>query len=100
MTWDYEGANVIYFPSQKEVEYDVNISWLLEDLLYKVIPLRFYVRIKSVMDREHAFIAWDPYGMNVKYLPLHVLDVLNLPEDLLYENILIEFHVYDTQDYF
>jgi hypothetical protein len=26
MTWDYEGADVIYFPSQEEGKYDVDIS--------------------------------------------------------------------------
>lgn len=44
MTWHYESANVIYFLSQEEGKYDVNISWLLKDILYKNIPLTLYVR--------------------------------------------------------
>jgi hypothetical protein len=42
--------------------------------------------------------------MNIKYLPcvfeVYVLDVSNLPEDLLYENILTKLHVYNTRYYF
>jgi len=43
--------------------------------------------------------------MNVKYLPcvfegVYVLDISNLPKDLLYEDIPMKFLVYDTQDYF
>lgn len=42
--------------------------------------------------------------MNIKYLPcvfeVYVLDVSNLPEDLLYENILMKLHVYNTRYYF
>jgi hypothetical protein len=43
--------------------------------------------------------------MIIKYLPcafekVHVLNVSNLLEDLLYEDIPMEFHVYDTQNYF
>jgi hypothetical protein len=73
--------------------------------LYKDIPLTLYVKIENVMDRENVFIACDHNGTNVKYLPcafegVYVLDVSNLYEDLLYENISIEFHVYDTRDYF
>jgi hypothetical protein len=83
----------------------VDISQLSEDLLYKDIPLTLYVKIVNVMDRESVFIAWDHNGTNVKYLPcvfkgVYVLDVSNLPEDLLYENILTKFHVYGTQDCF
>ncbi len=51
MTWDYERADVIYFLSQEDGKYDVSISWLLKDLLYKDIPLTLYVRTKNVMDR-------------------------------------------------
>jgi hypothetical protein len=52
-----------------------------------------------------VFIAWDRNGMNVKYLPctfegIYVLDILNLHEDLLYEDILMELHVYNTRYYF
>jgi hypothetical protein len=42
--------------------------------------------------------------MNVKYLPcafeVYVLDVSNLPKDLLYEEILTKLHVYNTRYYF
>jgi hypothetical protein len=43
--------------------------------------------------------------MNVKYLPcvfegVYVLDISNLPGDLLYEDIPMKFLVYETQDYF
>ncbi len=83
----------------------MDISWLLEDLLYKDIPLTLYVKTKNVMDKESTFIAWDHNGTNVKYLPcvfkgVYVLDVSNLLEDLLYDDTPTKFHVYDTQDYF
>jgi hypothetical protein len=101
VTWDYEGADVIYFPSLEEGQYDVDIFSLPKDLLYKDIPLTLYVKTKNVMDRENVFIAWDHNGTRVKYLPcafegVYVLDVSNLLEDLLYKDTPIEFHVYDT----
>jgi hypothetical protein len=58
VTWDYEGEDVIYFPSQKKCQYDVHIYQILEDLLYKDIPLTLYVRTKNVMDQGecvHSF---------------------------------------------
>jgi hypothetical protein len=51
------GANVIYFLGQKESQYHVDILRLLEDLLYKDIPLTLYVKIENVMDRESVFIT-------------------------------------------
>jgi type VI protein secretion system component Hcp len=67
--------------------------------------LTLYVRIENVMDKESVFIAWDHNGTNVKYLAytlkgVYVLDVSNLPEDLLYKDIPTKFHVYNTHDYF
>ncbi len=93
VTWVYERANVIYFLGQEEGRYDVDISWLSKDLLYKDIPLTLYVRIDNVMDKENVFITWDHNGTNVKYLPcvfkgIYVLDFSNLHEDLLYEDTL------------
>jgi hypothetical protein len=38
MTWVYEGAYIIYFSSQEENQYYVDISQLPKDLLYKDIP--------------------------------------------------------------
>ncbi len=43
--------------------------------------------------------------MDVKYLPcmfdgIYVLDVMNMPENLLYKGILGDLHVYNTHDYF
>jgi hypothetical protein len=70
----------------------VDIFWLLEDLLYKDIPLTLYVKVENVMDKESVFIAWDHNGTNVKYFPcafkeVYLLDVSNLPTDLLYKDI-------------
>jgi len=83
----------------------VDISQLPKDLLYKDIPLTLYVKTKNVIARENVSIVYDHNGANVKYLPcaferVYVLNVSNLHEDLLYEDIPIEFHVYDTHDYF
>jgi hypothetical protein len=83
----------------------VDIFRLLDDLLYKDIPLTLHVRTNNVMDKESVFITRDHNSTNVKYLPcafegVYVLDVSNLLKDLLYEDILTKFHVYDTQDYF
>jgi hypothetical protein len=44
MTWDYENINVIYFLGQDKEKYDVDISQLSKDILYKDIPLTLYVR--------------------------------------------------------
>jgi len=68
VTWDYEGANVIYFPTPKEGKYDVDICQLPKDLLYKDMPLTLYVRIERVIDKENVFITWDHNGINVKYV--------------------------------
>jgi hypothetical protein len=105
MPWDYEGENVIYLSSEEEGEYHMYIVKLSEDLLFKEIPMAFYVNIKHVMDREQVFITWDHNGVNVKYLSFmfegaYVLDVTNMLEGLLDEDILGELHVYDTHDYF
>jgi hypothetical protein len=101
VTWDYEGVDVICFLGQKEGQYDVDIFLLFEDLLYKDIPLTLYVRFENVMDKESVFITWDHNGTSVRYLPcafegVYVLDVSNLPKNVLYKDISIEFHVYDT----
>jgi hypothetical protein len=54
------------------------------------------------MDKESVFITWDHNGINVKCLPsaferIYVLNVLNLPKDLLHEDILMELHVYNNK---
>jgi hypothetical protein len=66
----------------------VDISQLLEDLLYKEIPLTLCVSTKNVMDRVCVFIAWDQNGVNIKYFlfafeGIYVLDVSNLLEDFV-----------------
>jgi len=104
LTWDYEGGGVIYFSNKAKGKYHVDITWLSEDLLYKDIPMTFHVNIEGVMDDKH-FIVWNYNGVNVKYLPcafdsVHVLDVMNMHEDFLYNDILGELHVYNTHDYF
>jgi hypothetical protein len=53
------------------------------------------------MDRESVFINPDHNGINVKCLPcafegVYVLNVLNFSKDLLYEDISMELHVYNT----
>jgi hypothetical protein len=101
VTWVYERVDVIYFPSQEEGQYDVDIFWLPEDLLYKDLTLTLYVRTENVMDKESVFKVWDHNGTNVKYFPwafegVYVLDVSNLLEDLLYKDIPTKFHVYNT----
>jgi hypothetical protein len=65
------------------------------------MPLTLYIKTENAMDNKSVFIAWDHNGTSVKYLPcvfkgVYVLDVSNFPEDLLYEDIPIKFHVYDT----
>ncbi len=86
VTWDYEGANVIYFLGQGKGQYDVDIFLLFEHLLYKDIPLTLYVKTKNVTDMESVFITWDHNGTSVKYLPcvfkrVYVLDVSNFPKE-------------------
>lgn len=44
----------------EEGEYHVDIIRLSKDLLYKEIPMTFYVNTKHVVDKEQIFIAWDP----------------------------------------
>jgi hypothetical protein len=105
VTWNYEGVDVIYFPSHEEGKYHVDNLGLPKDLLYKDIQSTLYVNIENVMDRKCVFIAWDHNGMSIKYLPcvfegIYVLDISNLHEGLLYEDIPMKFFVYDTQDYF
>lgn len=63
----------------------MDISQLLEDLLYKEIPLTLYVNTKNVRDKVYVFIAWDQNGVNIKYFlcafeGIYVLDVSNLLE--------------------
>jgi hypothetical protein len=63
-----------------------------------------HVNSEGVMDKEH-FMVWNYNGVDVNYLPcvfddVHVLDVMNMPEDLLYNDIPREFHVYNTNHYF
>jgi hypothetical protein len=65
------------------------------------MPLTLYIRTENAMGKESVFIALDYNGTSVKYLPcafkeVYVLDVSNLPKDLLYEDIPTKFHVYDT----
>ncbi len=83
----------------------MDMYWFPEDLLYKNIPLTLYVRTDNIMDKKCVFIAWDHNGMIIKYFScvfekVHVLNVSNLLEDLLYEDIPMELHVYDIQNYF
>jgi hypothetical protein len=51
MTWDYEGEDLKYFLDQEDGKYNMNISWLLKNLLYKDIPVTLYVRTENVLDR-------------------------------------------------
>jgi hypothetical protein len=89
----------------KEGEHHVDITQLSDDLLHKNIPMTFYVNNEHVVDSEQRFIAWDHNGVNVKDLPcvfdgVYVLDLTNIPKDLLYKDIPKELHVYHTHDYF
>ncbi len=93
------------FAMQKRRKYHVDIACLSKDLLYKEIPMTFYVNIEHVMKRKRVFIAWVHNGVKVKYLPcafegIYVLNLINMPKDLLYENIHGELRIYDTHDYF
>jgi hypothetical protein len=56
VTWDCEGADVIYFPSHGKGEHHVDNLQLPKDL-YKDIQLTLYVNIENVMDRECVFIV-------------------------------------------
>lgn len=83
----------------------MDISRLQKDLLYKEIPLTLYVNNEQVVDGEWVFAAWNYKSANVKYLSctfegVYALDVINMPKDLLYKDILKELHVYDIHDYF
>ncbi len=105
VTWDYEGKDVMYLLGKERWEYHVDIAWLSEYLLYKDIPMTFYVNNEDVMDGEQMFIVWDYNSVDVKYLPctfdgIYILDVTNMLEDLLYNDIPRELHVYNTHDYF
>ncbi len=67
--------------------------------------MTFYANNESVMDGEQMFTVWDHNGVDVKYLScvfngIYVLDVKNMPKDLLYNDIPRELHVYNTHDYF
>ncbi len=57
VTWDYEGAYVIYFLGQEEGQYHVDISQLPKDLLNKDKPLTLYVRLENAMDKDSVFIT-------------------------------------------
>jgi hypothetical protein len=41
--WDHNGTNVKYFPCMFEKVYVLDVSNLLEELLYKDIPTKFHV---------------------------------------------------------
>jgi hypothetical protein len=104
MTWVFEGEDVIYFPSLEKGQYDVDISWLLKDLLYKDIPLTLYFKTENVMDSESVFIAWITMAWMLN-ISMHIQKGLcfgffNLHEDLLYKDIRTKFHVNNTWDYF
>jgi hypothetical protein len=104
VTWACEGGDVICFLGKAKGEYHVDIIWLSEYLLYKDISMTVHVNNEGVMDKEHL-IVWNYNGVDVKYLPcvfddVHVLDVMNMPKDLLYNDIFREFHVYNTHHYF
>lgn len=46
--------NLMYFPSQDEGKYHVNIVQLPEDLLYKEVPLTLYVSNEQVVKRNEC----------------------------------------------
>jgi hypothetical protein len=52
ITWDYKEKHLMYFPSQDEGKYHVNIVQLPEDLLYKEVPLTLYVSNEQVAKGE------------------------------------------------
>jgi len=95
----------MYFPSQEKGEYHVDIVWLLEDLLYKEIPLILYVSSEQLVKGDQMFVTWDYKSADVKYVlcafeGLYFLDAINMPKDLLYKDMPKELHVYGTYDYF
>jgi hypothetical protein len=56
------------------------------------------------VNNEQVFVPWDYKNMDVKYLlcvfeSIYALDVINMLEDLLYQGIPKELHIYDTHDY-
>ncbi len=57
MTWDYDGANIIYLLSKEKNIYYVDIVQLLEDLLYKEILMTFYLKTECVMDAKQMLVA-------------------------------------------
>jgi hypothetical protein len=66
--------------SKEKRKYHVDIAQLSKDLLYKDIPMTFYVNSEGVMEGEQMFIIWDYNGVDVKYLlcafdGVYVLDV-------------------------
>jgi hypothetical protein len=83
---------------QKRRKYHVDIACLSKDLLYKEIPMTFYVKIEHVVKRKPMFIVWVHNGVNVKYLPCAFEDIYVL--NLIYEDIHGELCIYDTRDYF
>ncbi len=74
------------FPNQKMGKYRVDIIQLLEDLLYKEVPLILYVSNEQIVKRKQLFVAQDYKGMDVKYL-LCALNVIDIPKDFLYDII-------------
>jgi hypothetical protein len=45
-------------------------------------------------------MVWMLNISHVRFDGVHVLDVMNMPEDLLYNDIPKELHVYNTHYYF
>jgi hypothetical protein len=56
MAWDYERKNAIYLLGEEKRIYHMDIAKLLEDLLYKGIPMT-YIMNECIMDEEQVFIA-------------------------------------------
>jgi hypothetical protein len=80
MTRDYEGIDVIYLQVRKG-RISCGYCSVLEGLVYKDIPITFYISNEHVVDG-------DDNGVNVKYFPcmfesIYVLNVTNMPKDLL-----------------
>jgi hypothetical protein len=55
VTWDSKG-DVIHLSNKEKKEYHVDIAQLLKDLLYKHIPMTFYVNNEGVMEGEQMFM--------------------------------------------
>jgi hypothetical protein len=73
--------------------------------LFKEIPLILYVSSEQLVKGNQMFVTWDYKGANVKYLScafegIYILDAINMPKDLFYEDMPKEFHVYGTHAYF